>query len=66
MVVGFDVHHPGAAVGSGSDEKPPQSVGAMVSTTSDSHGSFYSCVSFFERGTGLSGNMAMDISSELI
>jgi hypothetical protein len=58
MVVGFDVHH------GGKGPRTP-SIGAMVATTSENYGRFYSTVSFFASREELSSNMASDLASGL-
>lgn len=55
MIVGFDVYHCGKRKGS--------SVGAMVATTSESFGRYFSTVSYHQSRDDLSEKMGADFTS---
>jgi hypothetical protein len=56
MIVGFDVYHCGKRKGA--------SVGAMVATTHETQGKYYSTVSYHNCKEELSTNLCADITSK--
>jgi len=57
MIIGFDVYHGGAG-------SRNASIGAMISSTNDAFGRFFSCVSLSGSREELSANMALDVASK--